>query len=142
MLALTNIASVWYNMSFFTVVFQNITDVVAAIADLIRVKIPSSYEVSSGPGGTMGAIKTSVDPQRLTSALHEPNRLRATLQAPQQLQHNHNKSEEHLLIHILSQFFLVSGQIYVFVFDQTVILWSIITIWDVYFLFKLVLSND
>lgn len=87
-------------LSFFTVVFQNITDVVAAIADLIRVKIPSSYEVSSGPGGTMGAIKTSVDPQRLTFALHEPNRLRATQQAPQQLQHNHNKSEEHLLIHI------------------------------------------
>ncbi|XP_066537904.1 histone-lysine N-methyltransferase 2C isoform X2 [Hoplias malabaricus] len=28
---------------------ENITDVVAAIADLIRVKIPSSYEVSSGP---------------------------------------------------------------------------------------------
>ncbi|XP_016320042.1 histone-lysine N-methyltransferase 2C [Sinocyclocheilus anshuiensis] len=73
---------------------ENITDVVAAIADLIRVKIPSSYEVSSGPGGTMGAIKTSVDPQRLTSALHEPNGLRATQQAPQHLQllHNHNKS--------------------------------------------------
>ncbi|XP_059358418.1 histone-lysine N-methyltransferase 2C-like isoform X3 [Carassius carassius] len=70
----------------------NITDVVAAIADLIRVKIPSSYEVSSGPGGTMGAIKTSVDPQHLISALHEPNGLRATQQAPQQLQHNHNKS--------------------------------------------------
>ncbi|KTG34575.1 hypothetical protein cypCar_00021308 [Cyprinus carpio] len=66
---------------------ENITDVVAAIADLIRVKIPSSYEVSSGPGGTMGAIKTSVDPQRLTSAHHEPNGLRAT-----QLLHNHNKS--------------------------------------------------
>uniref|UniRef100_A0A8C2KDP1 [histone H3]-lysine(4) N-methyltransferase n=1 Tax=Cyprinus carpio TaxID=7962 RepID=A0A8C2KDP1_CYPCA len=65
---------------------ENITDVVAAIADLIRVKIPSSYEVSSGPGGTMGAIKTSVDPQRLTSAHHEPNGLRAT-----QLLHNHNK---------------------------------------------------
>ncbi|XP_016372184.1 histone-lysine N-methyltransferase 2C-like [Sinocyclocheilus rhinocerous] len=73
---------------------ENITDVVAAIADLIRVKIPSSYEVSSGPGGTMGAIKTSVDPQRLTSALHEPNGLRATQQAPQHLQllHNYNKS--------------------------------------------------
>ncbi|XP_047675166.1 histone-lysine N-methyltransferase 2C isoform X3 [Tachysurus fulvidraco] len=28
---------------------ENITDVVAAIADLIRVKIPSSYEVSGGP---------------------------------------------------------------------------------------------
>ncbi|XP_036452981.1 histone-lysine N-methyltransferase 2C isoform X2 [Colossoma macropomum] len=28
---------------------ENITDVVAAIADLIQVKIPSSYEVSSGP---------------------------------------------------------------------------------------------
>ncbi|KAL0200159.1 hypothetical protein M9458_003346, partial [Cirrhinus mrigala] len=71
----------------------NITDVVAAIADLIRVKIPSSYEVSSGPGGTMGAIKTSVDPQRLTSALHEPNGPRVTQQAPHhlQLQHNHNK---------------------------------------------------
>uniref|UniRef100_A0A671RS73 [histone H3]-lysine(4) N-methyltransferase n=1 Tax=Sinocyclocheilus anshuiensis TaxID=1608454 RepID=A0A671RS73_9TELE len=72
----------------------NITDVVAAIADLIHVKIPSSYEVSSGPGGTMGAIKTSVDPQHMTSALHEPNGLRATQQAPQQLQHNLNKSEE------------------------------------------------
>ncbi|RXN27847.1 histone-lysine N-methyltransferase 2C-like protein [Labeo rohita] len=73
---------------------ENITDVVAAIADLIHVKIPSSYEVSSGPGGTMGAIKTSVDPQRLTSALHEPNGPRVTQQAPQhlQLQHNHNKS--------------------------------------------------
>ncbi|XP_052467050.1 histone-lysine N-methyltransferase 2C isoform X1 [Carassius gibelio] len=72
----------------------NITDVVAAIADLIRVKIPSSYEVSSGPGGTMGAIKTSVDPQRLASALHEQNGLRATQQAPQHLQllHNHTKS--------------------------------------------------
>lgn len=109
-------------LSFFTVVFQNITDVVAAIADLIRVKIPSSYEVSSGPGGAMGAIKTSVAPQHLSSALHEPNGLRATQQAPQQLQHNHNKSEERVLTHILSQFFLtvVSGQIYVFV--QTVIL--------------------
>uniref|UniRef100_A0A8C1N5S8 [histone H3]-lysine(4) N-methyltransferase n=1 Tax=Cyprinus carpio TaxID=7962 RepID=A0A8C1N5S8_CYPCA len=84
----------------------NITDVVAAIADLIRVKIPSSYEVSSGPGGAMGAIKTSVAPQHLSSALHEPNGLRATQQAPQQLQHNHNKSEERLLIHILSQIFL------------------------------------
>ncbi|XP_016139199.1 histone-lysine N-methyltransferase 2C [Sinocyclocheilus grahami] len=75
----------------------NITDVVAAIADLIHVKIPSSYEVSSGPGGTMGAIKTSVDPQHLTSALHEPNGLRATQQAPQQLQHNLNKTFLHLM---------------------------------------------
>lgn len=87
----------------FPFLFQNITDVVAAIADLIRVKIPSSYEVSSGPG-SMGAIRTSVDPQRLASALHEPNGQRATRQAPHhlQLQHNHNKSEECLLIHILA----------------------------------------
>ncbi|XP_077069572.1 histone-lysine N-methyltransferase 2C isoform X1 [Siphateles boraxobius] len=71
---------------------ENITDVVAAIADLIRVKIPSSYEVSSGPG-SMGAIKTSVDAKRLASALHEPNGPRATRQAPYhlQLQHNHKK---------------------------------------------------
>ncbi|XP_056329618.1 histone-lysine N-methyltransferase 2C isoform X7 [Danio aesculapii] len=70
---------------------ENITDVVAAIADLIRVKIPSSYEVSSGPGGSFGAIKTSLDPQCLASAL--PNGPRALRQAPQHLllQHNHNK---------------------------------------------------
>ncbi|XP_076829212.1 histone-lysine N-methyltransferase 2C isoform X14 [Brachyhypopomus gauderio] len=41
---------------------ENITDVVAAIADLIRVKIPSSYEVSSGPWphGPPGSHKASV----------------------------------------------------------------------------------
>ncbi|XP_051556784.1 histone-lysine N-methyltransferase 2C isoform X3 [Myxocyprinus asiaticus] len=71
---------------------KNITDVVAAIADLIRVKIPSSYEVSSGPG-TMGAIKSSMEPQRPASAFHEPNGPVAPWQGPRQLQlqQNHNK---------------------------------------------------
>ncbi|KAM9500181.1 histone-lysine N-methyltransferase 2C isoform 4-T4 [Clarias gariepinus] len=41
---------------------ENITDVVAAIADLIRVKIPSSYEVSGGPWphGSLGTHKALV----------------------------------------------------------------------------------
>ncbi|XP_051555188.1 histone-lysine N-methyltransferase 2C-like isoform X3 [Myxocyprinus asiaticus] len=72
---------------------KNITDVVAAIANLIRVKIPSSYEVSSGPG-TMGAIKTSMEPQRPASALQEPNGPGTPQQGPRQLKlhQNHNKS--------------------------------------------------
>ncbi|XP_057189086.1 histone-lysine N-methyltransferase 2C isoform X3 [Triplophysa rosa] len=72
---------------------ENITDVVAAIADLIRVKIPSSYEVSSGPGN-MGAIKTSVEPQSPASALQQPNGPGPTRLGPKQLQlqQNHNKS--------------------------------------------------
>ncbi|XP_030629549.1 histone-lysine N-methyltransferase 2C [Chanos chanos] len=41
---------------------ENITDVVAAIADLIRVKMPSSYEVSSAPAshGALGAFRGSM----------------------------------------------------------------------------------
>ncbi|XP_063075726.1 histone-lysine N-methyltransferase 2C isoform X2 [Engraulis encrasicolus] len=51
---------------------ENITGVVAAIADLLRVKVPSSYEVSSGP-------------DRL---LHGgPGALRASLQGHEQLRH-------------------------------------------------------
>lgn len=78
---------------------QNITDVVAAIADLIRVKIPSSYEVSSGPGN-LGAVKTSVEPQ--SQNLQQPNGPGPTRPGFQQLQLQQNhKSEQLLLVHVL-----------------------------------------
>ncbi|XP_065124300.1 histone-lysine N-methyltransferase 2C isoform X10 [Paramisgurnus dabryanus] len=72
---------------------ENINDVVAAIADLIHVKIPSSYDVSSGPG-TMGTFKTSVEAHSPASALQQPNGPGGTRPGPQrlQLQQNHNQS--------------------------------------------------
>lgn len=93
---------IWFSCVIFILLVQNITDVVAAIADLIRVKIPSSYEVSSGPGN-MGAIKTSVEPKSPASALQQPNGPGLTRLGPKQLQlqQNYNKSEQTLLVNVL-----------------------------------------
>ncbi|XP_072544552.1 histone-lysine N-methyltransferase 2C isoform X3 [Salminus brasiliensis] len=90
---------------------ENITDVVAAIADLIRVKIPSSYEVSSGPWphAALGAHK-SLDMRPSASGLLQrhsagelegPERLgrapgaHGPLKHHHHLHHHHNQQQQH-----------------------------------------------
>ncbi|XP_060784206.1 histone-lysine N-methyltransferase 2C isoform X2 [Neoarius graeffei] len=70
---------------------ENITDVVAAIANLIRVKIPSSYEVSGGPWlhgslSTHKALVQGLDP-RLAQARGAEQMNSQTGAQHQQIQH-------------------------------------------------------
>ncbi|KAI4898222.1 hypothetical protein NFI96_005840, partial [Prochilodus magdalenae] len=76
---------------------ENITDVVAAIADLIRVKIPSSYEVSSGPWphAVLGAHKCQEPRPSASGLLHgnstaELERLGKATGAQGPLKHQHS----------------------------------------------------
>ncbi|XP_049337977.1 histone-lysine N-methyltransferase 2C isoform X4 [Astyanax mexicanus] len=93
---------------------ENITDVVAAIADLIQVKIPSSYEVSSGPWPHAGlGVHKGPDSRPSASGLLQrhgaaelegPGRLSRTTGAQGPLKHHnhhhhlhhHNQQYSHL----------------------------------------------